>query len=160
MGWQGLPVYILTIPLPTSSHYVEMDYEIVDSLVADSCRMSDPNIIPITSYDVETFYSETSPTTVNRISMYEERPNNNGKEGSSLFFHIYPFWYNQIAHALYFANRIHLQIQIGETNAIIDIDNKNDRGSALYDLSGRRLSARPTKGLYIEDGKVRVGAQK
>ena len=25
-----------------------------------------------------------------------------------------------------------------------------------YDLSGRRLSARPTKGLYIEDGKVRV----
>ena len=26
----------------------------------------------------------------------------------------------------------------------------------LYDLSGRRLSARPTKGLYIEDGKVRA----
>jgi len=30
----------------------------------------------------------------------------------------------------------------------------------LYDLSGRRLSARPTKGLYIEDGKVRVGMKK
>ena len=29
-----------------------------------------------------------------------------------------------------------------------------------YDLSGRRLSARPTKGLYIEDGKVRVGMKK
>ena len=29
-----------------------------------------------------------------------------------------------------------------------------------FDLSGRRLSARPTKGLYIEDGKVRVGMKK
>ena len=27
-----------------------------------------------------------------------------------------------------------------------------------YDLSGRHLSARPTKGLYIEDGKVRVAS--
>jgi len=30
----------------------------------------------------------------------------------------------------------------------------------LFDLTGRRLSARPTKGLYIEDGKVRVGGKK
>ena len=27
-----------------------------------------------------------------------------------------------------------------------------------YDLSGRRLSSRPAKGLYIEDGKVRVAS--
>lgn len=30
------------------------------------------------------------------------------------------------------------------------------RSHALYDLSGRRLSVRPTKGLYIEDGKIRT----
>ena len=35
------------------------------------------------------------------------------------------------------------------------LSNKITHG--LFDLSGRRLSARPTKGLYIEDGKVRVG---
>ena len=28
--------------------------------------------------------------------------------------------------------------------------------SKIYDITGRRLSARPTKGLYIEDGKVRA----
>jgi len=33
-------------------------------------------------------------------------------------------------------------------------------GNGIYDLTGRRLSARPTKGLYIEDGKIRMGAQK
>ena len=29
----------------------------------------------------------------------------------------------------------------------------------FFDLSGRRLSARPTKGLYIENGKVKVGVK-
>ncbi|MBP5770564.1 MAG: hypothetical protein J6W75_04295 [Bacteroidaceae bacterium] len=31
--------------------------------------------------------------------------------------------------------------------------------SKIYDITGRRLSARPTKGLYIEDGKVKVGVK-
>jgi hypothetical protein len=32
-------------------------------------------------------------------------------------------------------------------------EEKNNEASAVYDLQGRRLAQKPTKGVYIQDGK-------
>ena len=59
-------------------------------------------------------------------------------------------------------------LSIGEGNGIKEIENEgwnNEKGhssifnhqfSIYYDLSGRRLSAPPAKGLYIQDKRVKI----
>ena len=58
---------------------------------------------------------------------------------------------------LYYDAEIAQQENAPIPDAIKELPSRRTVQSALFDLSGRRLSARPTKGLYIEDGKVRVG---
>ena len=61
---------------------------------------------------------------------------------------------------LYFDRELASALDIPIPDGIQDRIFRSSNARALYDLAGRRLSDRPTKGLYIEDGKVRVGAQK
>jgi hypothetical protein len=44
----------------------------------------------------------------------------------------------------------------GETIGISDVNHSANILSESYDLQGRRLNGKPTKGVYIEDGKKRV----
>ena len=51
-----------------------------------------------------------------------------------------------------FADAAHLPDGISRQS----LSDVSSQPSTLYDLSGRCLSVRPTKGLYIEDGKIRT----
>lgn len=44
-------------------------------------------------------------------------------------------------------------ITVGETTNAIHAIEVEDKGNALYDLNGRRISGRPVQGIYIQNGK-------
>lgn len=69
-----------------------------------------------------------------------------------LFF---PFYYDAVNYKLFICKSCALHISI-DTNstAIQDVKNENANSHGLYDLSGRRLTAKPTRGgVFIKDGK-------
>ena len=42
---------------------------------------------------------------------------------------------------------------IDDAPRLMNNEEKNNEASAVYDLQGRRLAQKPTKGVYIQDGK-------
>ena len=46
---------------------------------------------------------------------------------------------------------------VGEANSIQDAEYRmQNESGAVYDLQGRRLNAKPQRGLYIQGGKMRM----
>lgn len=76
--------------------------------------------------------------------------------GTVASFLLTPFLYDTQKENVYFYCKIHLHITIVHDMSGIAALASSTRISSLFDLSGRRLSAPPSKGIYIENGCKRV----
>lgn len=130
---------------PTSDTYEEIYVEKLEAVICDDGK------------------SRKLFTLTNGLQILEGIGCLNSKYGDLLYY-LYPseVWrYNTD----YFDNRLYICVNSGEVvykdpssqTMVKNIQQQNNtNGSTWYDLSGRRLSAPPARGLYIEDGKVKA----
>jgi len=73
---------------------------------------------------------------------------------NTLRFSFCPFRYDTVEKNLYLLKDVSLNITLSQTDAIQHVEAEAaPNGRNIYDLTGRRLSAVPQKGMYIQNGK-------
>lgn len=163
----------LFIPINKTDNYVSFSMETTEELIADDCTLAynpysvsgpdDPNNIPYEEYNTPPMIYELKNYPDSNVEMtaytrnqWEDNPETGRNELSNdryIVPTVWPFRYDALNKKLYLLTNITLNITFrqDDVTTIQDVKKSDNTQSSIYDLQGRKLTAPPTKGMYIKD---------
>lgn len=172
VGEPAMPYYTVKVYHPQETTFKDIQYTTQESLFAESFVMAlneaaepEDNLTPLTetksSEDAATSSNNIYPSQAVEVAVEYPPIPQFGQESSCTVLRVYPFRYDADGQQLFLNKKIHIQLNYYVSNINTSIHNtpsdsivhRTSEPRTSFDLSGRRLTTPPTKGIYIRNGK-------
>ena len=159
-GEPAIPWYVCRISIEDNEAFDRLEYSFTATTVAEDFYLAPvPNVVPISSNGAagtsKAYPNEVYPDeNVWYIATLPFAP-------KEIWLRIYPFRYyahERVLKKLEIHVRLTVKVFTDGMNVLFPhLDNNKSVNGKFYDLTGRRLAAPPKKGVYIENGRKKVG---